>query len=99
METSIPISSNLLLTIIGTLLLGVAGILCYEIKQMWKEIKHLNECEKKNYALRHNFDVVTQGIMSHVEEKFKSMEKLVEVKFSALDSKFDIIINALQKKK
>ena len=110
METSIPISSNLLFSIIAALIIAIVSILVIIIKQMRtesktefqslkSEIKYLNECEKKNYTVRHNFDTVTQGIMNHVDEKFQSMKELVENKIDNINTRFDDVIDLIKKKK
>ena len=91
--TGIPIT--LLFTIIGTLIMGLIVMLigkinsnekaCAEkIKAILKEIADLNECEKKNYSFRHNFDTVTRGLMQHFETRMDNIEKIIEDKFTIL---------------
>lgn len=90
METGIPIA--LLFTVIGSLIIALVIMLIAKINSAEKRIAYLDECEKKNYSFRHNFDVVTKGIMEHLEREIGHIRTLME-------TKFEVIIEALKKNK
>lgn len=100
-EVGIPVT--LLFSIIGALITGLVIMLlikinsneknCQEkIDTIEKRISNLEECEKKNYSFRHNFETVTKGMMNHFETKFENLEKLMA-------NNFEIIIKTIQNKK